>query len=198
MIVQTNCSEFSLVTKRYLRCFYGILDRMICKMTSVRMGNSISYHFIMQMIPHHCAAIEMARNLLCYTTDLALQEIALGIIKEQTKGIYEMKQMQSSCARVTNTQQQLCQYQGTLFSINQTMFADMKNSCAVNDINLSFINEMIPHHRGAVLMAKNALDFPICPCLVPVLNTIITSQQQGICEMEALLREESLENHCLV
>ncbi len=187
MIVQTNDSEFSLVTKRYLRCYYGILDRMIYKMTSVRMGGSISCNFIVQMIPHHCAAIEMARNLLCYTTDLALQEIALGIIREQTKGIRGMRQMLSSCARVQNTQQQLCQYQESLFHITRTMFADMKNSCAVNDINRSFINEMIPHHRGAVLMAKNALDFPICPCLVPVLNTIITSQQQGICEMEALL-----------
>lgn len=38
-------------------------------MTGVCLTDSISGNFIMQMIPHHTAAIEMSANILKYTTD---------------------------------------------------------------------------------------------------------------------------------
>ena len=53
---------------------------MIQQMNSAQLSNSISYNFIVQMIPHHKAAIEMSCNLLQYTTLVPLQEIALNII----------------------------------------------------------------------------------------------------------------------
>ena len=48
----------------YLRRYREILDTMIDEMTNAQLGCSISQNFIMQMIPHHRAAIEMSRNLL--------------------------------------------------------------------------------------------------------------------------------------
>ena len=66
---------------RYLNRFYSILDRMIQDMTNARLGNSISVNFMTQMIPHHRAAIEMSQNLLQYTTNIPLQNIALQIVK---------------------------------------------------------------------------------------------------------------------
>lgn len=53
---------------------------MIQGMTSPELSCSISHNFIVQMIPHHRAAIEMSHNLLCYTTDIALQNIAVNTI----------------------------------------------------------------------------------------------------------------------
>ena len=88
------CSEqFSDVTKQYLCCFYEILDNMIEEMTSAKLTNSISHNFIVQMIPHHQAAIKMSQNILQYTTLLPLQNIAKNIISEQTKGIEAMKEI---------------------------------------------------------------------------------------------------------
>ena len=50
------------------------------------------------------------------------------------------------------------------------------------------MREMIPHHRGAIQMSENALSFPICPELIPILEAIIRSQTQGVQDMERLLR----------
>ena len=37
-------------------------------------------------------------------------------------------------------------------------------------------------------MSENALRFPVCPALHPLLHTIITTQRQGILEMQRLLQ----------
>lgn len=77
--------EFANITKEYLDTFYCILDKMIQGMTEAELSDSISYNFIVQMIPHHRAAIEMSHNILNYTTNLSVQKIATNIISEQTK-----------------------------------------------------------------------------------------------------------------
>lgn len=179
--------EFSNVTMQYLSCFQCILDEMIQGMTSARLSNSISHNFIVQMIPHHRAAIEMSQNLLRYTTDIPLQNIALNIVSEQTKSIRNMQKILCCCSNVINTRQDLQHYQNHICDIMQTMFSGMKEARTTNNINISFMNEMIPHHKGAIQMSQNALSFPICPSLKPILEAIIISQQKGVQEMEKLL-----------
>ncbi len=56
-----NCN-MSIVTTAYVEEFYAILDTMIDEMTAVCPNNSISYNFIMRMIPHHMAAINMSKK----------------------------------------------------------------------------------------------------------------------------------------
>ena len=82
--------QFSDVTKNYLCRFYKILDEMIEGMTNAELTSSLSHNFIVQMIPHHRAAIEMSENLLQFTTFVPLQHIAQNIINEQTKSIENM------------------------------------------------------------------------------------------------------------
>lgn len=182
---QTN--RLSNVTKEYAAAFYCILDEMIQGMTSAKLTDSISYNFIAQMIPHHRAAIEMCRNLLKYTTCLPLQDIALGIIEEQTRSIENMQQISSNCRHCQNCRQEVACYQARVDDILNTMFTSMQNACTVNDINVTFMREMIPHHEGAVRMCKNALKYNLCPGLIPILNAIISSQERGICQMKELL-----------
>ncbi len=45
-------------------------------MSNAKLTNSISHNFIVQMIPHHEAAIEMSENILKYTSNDSLQNIA--------------------------------------------------------------------------------------------------------------------------
>lgn len=180
--------RFSNVTKVYLREFYCILDKMIQEMTDAELGDSISNNFIIQMIPHHRAAIKMSQNLLQYTTCVPLQEIASNIIESQNKSIENMLCIQGNCLKCRNTNRDLCLYQRRVKQILQTMFTGMENSCTTNRIDCNFMYEMIPHHRGAVRMSENALDYCICPELIPILDDIITSQKQGIAKMQHLLR----------
>lgn len=183
-----NHVRFSEVTKAYLCRYYEILDEMIQGMTQARLTENISGSFIVQMIPHHRAAIEMSRNLLQYTTCVPLQDIAANIISSQTKSIEALQRVDPQCALVQNQPQDVCLYRRKVQSILETMFHEMREAPAGNRINANFIREMVPHHEGAVRMSENALRYSICPELVPILQAIITSQKAGIRKMECLLR----------
>lgn len=184
-----SCSQqFSEVTKRYLCRFYDILDEMIDGMINAELTDSISHNFIVQMIPHHKAAIEMSKNILQYTTLIPLQNIAQGIIEEQTQSIEDMQNALSQCDTQTDTQCDLRLYQECVQQIMQTMFRRMRTAVSTNQINANFMREMIPHHIGAIRMSENALRYSICPELVPILEAIITSQEQGVREMKRLLQ----------
>ena len=179
--------EISHVTKAYLQEFDRILKIMIRNMTESSLTASISDNFIIQMIPHHEAAIEMSENLLKYTTCIPLQNIAEGIIEEQTKSIGDMLEIQCRCQRPENCEEERCRYQRQMDDIMNTMFLEMGNAPSSNMLNQDFMREMIPHHLGAVRMSELTLRQNICPELVPILKAIIISQKKGILEMRRLL-----------
>lgn len=184
-----RCNQpFSDVTKQYLRRYDHILDDMIEGMTGAERTDSISHHFIVQMIPHHRAAIEMSENLLQYTTCMPLQRIAQSIMQEQTKSIEAMQRVSAQCAQCLNTEQELCQYDRRFQEILHTMASQMRHACSDNNINADFMREMIPHHQGAIRMSKNVRQYPICPELDPILQSIVTSQEKGVQQMQCLLR----------
>lgn len=172
----------------YLEKFHCIVKTMICEMTSAQLKDSISYNFIVQMIPHHEAAIKMSENILAYTKNRQIEKIAQNIITTQKKSIEDMKEIQNSCRCCRNYHGDLYQYQNDLQPIFDTMFSDMQNAYSDAYVNCNFLREMIPHHEGAVRMSKLTLTNRICPQLKPILHAIIEEQEQGICEMQNLLR----------
>lgn len=174
--------------REYLCRFREILEDMIKGMTCAPLTDSLSHNFIVQMIPHHEAAIQMSQNLLQYNPCAPLQEIAQNIITEQTKSIADMRDALPVCETMTNTCQGIRRYRRRFQQITQTMFREMGNAPADCNLNADFMREMIPHHMGAIRMSKNALCFPICPELYPILQAIITSQKKGVREMQQLLR----------
>lgn len=178
----------SNVTKDYLERFYCILDEMIKGMTEAELTDSISRNFIVQMIPHHKAAIDMSLNLLKYTTCVPLQNIALGIVSAQTESIEDMRKILCTCSELQNSERDVKLYQRRVDMIMKTMFSKMGGACSDNNINADFMREMIPHHEGAIKMSKNALQYDICPGLKPILCAIISSQERGVMQMESLLK----------
>lgn len=186
---QTNrqSCNFSRNTQTYLDTFSCILDDMIKGMTCAELTNSISHNFIVQMIPHHKAAIRMSENILKYTTNLTIESIACNIIEEQTRSIANMESILSCCSEARNSEQSLHEYQKTVEEISNNMFCRMRDAKSVNSVNCNFLREMIPHHEGAVALCEATQEYRICSELEPILNSIITSQKRGICQMEELL-----------
>jgi len=180
---------FKQEKEEYLRIFYMILDEMVRGMTQAELTDSISHNFIVQMIPHHRAAIEMSKNILQYTNDEQLREIADNIITEQTKSIEDMRRIECDCSALTNSSRDVCCYQMKMNQIMRNMFSLMRSAPAGKRVDCDFMWEMIPHHRGAVEMSTNALGFCICPELEPVLFAIISSQKKGIMQMQELLKK---------
>ena len=71
------------------------------------------------------------------------------------------------------------------------MFRQMTVAPSSGCIDSDFVREMIPHHEGAILMCGNTLRSAVCPALVPVLQKIVVTQQQGIRQLRAYLKEEA-------
>ncbi len=180
---------FSHVTNQYLEVYYQDLEKMIDGMTTAHLTDSISHNFMVQMIPHHQMAIQMCENLLQYTTNIPLQNEAQGIIKDQTISIENMEECLPRCSTLTNYKVELMTYQKCFEKIADTMFCRMQQSCVSNDINQNFIREMIPHHKGALEMCRNVLQYDICDELYPIIDSIITKQRAGIKQLECIFRQ---------
>lgn len=173
--------------KTYLCCFYQILDEMIQGMTTACLNQSISHNFIVQMIPHHRAAVQMSENILRFSENRAVRRLAQRIVEEQTQGIAEMEAALPVCCQLSNPQLDLRLYQRRMDLIYRDMYAQMGAAPENNRLSAVFMREMIPHHLGAVRMAENTLKYDVCLELVPILERIAAQQRREIVQMRSLL-----------
>lgn len=175
-------------SKHYLCCYYQILDEMIQGITTAKLTQSISRNFIVQMIPHHRAAVRMSRNILEVSDDTNLRRLAQRIITRQSQGIETMESLVDGCGQLVNPQMDLRLYQRRMDLVFREMFTQMGAAPEGNRLNAVFLQQMILHHRGAVRMAQNALRYEIHTDLVPVLRSIMDAQSREIRQMQSLLR----------
>ena len=171
---------------RYLYRYDEIVKQMAEKMLSQNVTNSVTINFMECMIPHHQAAIEMSENLLLYTRYQPLQEIAQNIIKMQTEGIQEMEEICKTTYGFPNTPQVVDNYRQKYLEITKNMIEKMKNAPRCVNINLNFVNEMIPHHEGAIAMCESLLDYRIDPRLKLMVDSMIREQSDGVKQLKEI------------
>ena len=174
--------------RMYLARFEQILNEMSNKMLSAKPSNNITKYFIECMVPHHQAAIYMCENLLKFTRYQSLREIANGIIRMQTRGIEQMREIARTTYGYENFRREVEAYTERYLEITNNMISRMKNSPRSVNINWDFVNEMIPHHEGAIQMCENLLQYRIDPRLRVVANTIIREQSEGVTKLKAIRR----------
>lgn len=172
--------------RAYLSRFYQIFDEMTWRMCGAELGNSISHNFIVQMIPHHRAAVELSKNLLWHDPGPSLRRLARDIISRQTKGIAALEEMLDRCGGWENPARDAALYQRQMEHIMSTMRWEMAEAPHTNNVDADFIGAMIPHHKGSVRMAEAALQYELCPELTAVLRETVAAQKQEIRELEAL------------
>lgn len=181
--------EFILsnVTKDYLTQFYRITETMAEQMTNAAVCESISESFINQIIPHHEASIKMSENILKYTTGIPVQSIANRIIAEQSKIIENLSNSRKFCVKASSSQD-LSLYRRKAAQIIHKCVSEVESTPQTNTINCNFMRAMIPHLKGAVRLAENALQYEVCPEIKPMLSTIIVSQKRLIIKIDSILR----------
>ena len=172
--------RLNISAKNYLDEFDEILLNMSNKMLNPSLGNSVTINFIRCMIPHHEAAIYMCQNLLKFTNFLPLEEEAKDIIRMQTRGVLQMKEIERTTRYLNCPPRFNEEYLNEYFKITKNMILRMSNSLRSNNINLNFISEMIPHHEGAIEMCQNLLGYNIDPRLRLVAENIIKEQSEGV------------------
>lgn len=174
--------------QNYLCSFNKILSTMAHKMLCTPPQKNVTIYFIECMIPHHEAAIYMCENLLKYTNYEPLIKIANNIIEMQTRGVEQMKSiLRENNTLYTNSIEDSCNYQERYFAIVNLMVDRMNNAPRCNNINLNFVNEMIPHHEGAISMCNNLLKYNINPKLSNVAKSIIKEQSEGVIQLKTIL-----------
>ena len=172
-------------SKRYLCCYYQILDEMIQGITTAKLTRSLSHNFIVQMIPHHQAAVRMCRNLLQYSDDGAVRRLAQRITDQQTQGLQAMEGLLPDCGQ-PQMDLRLCHRRTEL--ILRELFSQMGSAPEGNRLDLVFLRQMIPHHLGAARMAQNTLRYQVATGLAPVLRSTIDTHCKEVRQMRALLR----------
>ncbi|MBD7946040.1 DUF305 domain-containing protein [Psychrobacillus sp. FSL K6-2684] len=117
---------------------------------SIKTGDP-SLDFLYEMIPHHQAAVSMSENVLKYSDNEQVNKIAATIIREQLEGIKKMEALKDKIkvSPEVNVQAE-ASYLKAYNNIYKTMIASMEDARPTGNIDKDFLEEMIPHHVGAI------------------------------------------------
>lgn len=175
-------------SKHYLCCYYQILDEMIQRITTAKLTKGVSHNCIVQMVPHHQAAIRMCRNILGVSDDTPTRRLAQAIADQRAQYIDQMEAQLPICGQDTAPLMDLRLYQRRTDLICREMFVKMGAVPESNHLNAIFLRQMIPHHQGLVHMSQNALRYGVRLELEPTLREIVRAQCRQIGQMRSLLR----------
>jgi uncharacterized protein (DUF305 family) len=179
----------------------GITTVALTNRTQAQMGNPMrtdaprqmmhtqrDRHFIEMMIPHHQDAIDMANLALSKAKRPEIKKLAQDIIRDQNREINQMKgwykQWYGSAVLASSGM-------GANHGRHQRM--GMMNMMSMNidslknaaDFDKAFIEQMIPHHKMAVIMTAMILDSNH-PEMRNLAKDIIRTQSSEIEQMQQL------------
>ena len=174
--------------KRYLCCYYQILDEMIQGVTTAKLTQSISHNLTVQLIPHQQAAVRMCRNLLEVSDDRAIRRLAQGMAEQCTQTIQAMEEILPDADQLTNLRPELRLCQRRLDLVFRELFARMGSAPEGNRLDAVFLRQMALHSRGAAQAARTALQYGLCAELPPILRSILDAQCRERRQTDALLR----------
>lgn len=142
----------------------GMMRMMGIRSTNQNMmvnSSTIDAHFIEQMIPHHEDAITMARLAQTKAKRSEIKQLADSIIDSQGKEISQMKEWYKSWfGKEVPSGTQVMNQHGMMMGAGSMHMGMMGNDSDMTrlenavDFDKVFIEDMIPHHQMAVMMAQ--------------------------------------------
>ena len=149
------------------------------------MSSNIDRHFIEEMIPHHQDAIIMAEIALQKGQHDEIKSLASSIKKSQSKEITQMKAWYKDWYNedVSEDDDEDSGMMGQMHGGMMDNNTDMTNLENAADFDKTFIEEMIPHHQMAVMMANMLLQGTNRPEMKKLAKDIITAQTKEIKQM---------------
>ena len=128
------------------------------------MGQQADRHFITMMIPHHEGAVKMANLALKLSKRPEIKKLAEAIKRDQTREIDQMRAWYKQwygtnvppLSAIEDTGMMGMRYR-MMGMMNMTE-ADLKALATAADFDKAFIEEMIPHHKMALMMTHMIVD----------------------------------------
>jgi uncharacterized protein (DUF305 family) len=145
--------------------------------------------FIDTMMSHHKGAVEMAMMAETKAGHAELKSFAAKTVTDQQKEINQMKEWRDKwyAGRPEAMNMEMPGMTDSMKGMDMTKM----NSSTGNNFDLLFIDMMTPHHQGAVLMGREALQKAEHPEIKRLAQQIITSQEAEIKKMQAWKAEWS-------
>lgn len=170
--------------------FLKMMDVMMVQMDSVPITGSIEHDFLAQMIPHHQAAVEMAKYEIDNGKNFEMIQLAKSILTEQQGEIMDMNVMLKSIPAGKGTADPA--YKAAMDKTMEVMMNSTPTDAQLPaDVDCSFAMVMLPHHKAAVDMAVAVLKFNPNSQVAIYAQRIIGDQQIEIDQMN-----EYINNNC--
>lgn len=177
----TARAEETASTKAYALAMSTMMDGMM-----IDPSGKPDLDFARGMIPHHQGAIDMAKVELQFGKDPDIRKMAEGVIAAQTGEIDLMTKWLSS-ADEKSLAPDTVSAKANQQAMN-TMMANMMVTYTGN-ADVDFVTGMIPHHQGAIDMAKVELQFGKDQTMQALAKGIIDAQQSEIAFMQDWMKK---------
>jgi uncharacterized protein (DUF305 family) len=143
----------------------------------------VGRHFIQEMIPHHEDAVTMTALAPAQAEHPELRELAATIHRVQTDEITQMRAWYQAWYGTAVPPSMMAAMGGAMPGMAGGRGHDAGALDGAKPFDKAFIEQMVPHHQQAVMMATMALPGVDRPELRTLLQSIITSQSAEIEQM---------------
>jgi uncharacterized protein (DUF305 family) len=162
--------------------------------TQPQAAGAVDKAFVAQMIPHHQMAVQMASDTPSRGEHPQIKTLGANITRTQDQEIAQMKTIAKKL-RVTPAAMPMgTAMSGSMgtdakalgLSMDQMgMSMDMAALKTATPFDRAFIDEMIPHHQGAIRMARAELAKGQNAQLKSIATGIVAAQKKEITQMNA-------------
>lgn len=170
--------------EEYMNTYDKILCDMADKMFIQKIENNILKNFISTMIYHHEASNLICENIKKYTQNIDIKSIADDIIKTQNEEILNIKKLDAN--KFLDSIIDIDEYMINYREIITTMIFKMYHSPKYENIDLDFIEEIIPHYEGFIFMCENLLKYNIDSNDVCFIKNIINIYEEKLNKLNTI------------
>lgn len=154
--------------------------------TTPATGKQIDEAFVRQMIPHHQMAVVMAKSAQKQADHQEIKDLAAAIITAQEKEIGELRKIGKDAGFDLDSAGPMMAGDARMMGMDMDdmgMSMRAEDLDGSSDFDRSFIAMMVPHHRGAIAMAKVELAKGSDPELKALAKGIVSAQESEIAKM---------------
>ena len=170
----------------HTQAYLAMMNKMGDEMSKAGNLADADTAFAKGMIPHHIGAVEMAKVQLEYGKDETMRKLAQAIIDGQQAEIDLMNGWLNG--KDTTTQNANAPH-AKAYALDNS-HSEMMTAIYETDPDVAFAKAMIPHHKGAVNMAKVQLQFGKDEKMKKLAQDIIKAQEPEIKLMQDWLKQQ--------
>lgn len=174
----------------YTKTYQKILKDMDKGMMKAPKTGDITIDFLYEMMAHHKGAIAMAENEVAHGDNPIIWQLARSIKKAQSSQSQSMEKLirELKEQKVVDKEKE-AEYLLKYEKIVEEMMQGMASAQCSENVDKAFLLQMIPHHKGAIAMAENILQYTQNIQVQEMAKKIVEKQTREIKQMEKLARE---------